>query len=221
MVKIAVATNKNFFEKSLPILLPTLLESGLNKTDVFIFNAGFDVPSEEDYDGFTMYKLNHNSFEYSPLIDIVENKRSSEYWFLIHDTCKVGPNFKTLIHNIPENKPYKMAIKKFPSMSIGLYRYDYLLIMEQQLLGIKNPNYDEDSLRTWKDWGVSHEDFIMYQHHPEPEIYPSDEEWSIGAKTNWYGETTWRREEYYPSVDLYKNKANWGQTHGLGMVINL
>lgn len=221
MIKIAISTNINFFEKTLPILLPSLESNGFTKEEIVIFNAGFNEPSEEKYGDYTMYKLNHNSFEYSPLIDIVENERVSEYWFLIHDTCKVGENFKSLISNIPETKPYKMAIKKFPSMSIGLYKYEYLQIVKQKLLDIKNPHYDEGSLKTWKDWGRINEDFIMYQHNPEPVLYPCEEEFIILEKDNWFGQDTWRRVEYYPSVDLFKNKANWGQTSELGMVIKL
>lgn len=46
MIKIAISTNKNFYKKTLPILLPTLINSGINKDDIHVFNAGFDSYSK-------------------------------------------------------------------------------------------------------------------------------------------------------------------------------
>ena len=119
MIKIAIATNKNFYELSLPIVIPSLLEAGIEPKDIFVFNSGFDVFNMEIIDGITHYYLNHNSYEYSPLIEICDKEFQSEYWFLIHDTCKVGPRFKELLNNIPENKPEKLSLKTSPAMSIG------------------------------------------------------------------------------------------------------
>jgi hypothetical protein len=150
MIKIAISTNKNFYEKSLPILIPTLIDCGINKDDIHVFNAGFSKYSKGIVNGITYHNLDHNSFEYSPLIEICEKELVSEYWFLIHDTCKVGEKFKELLYNIPEEKPVKMALKIRPSMSIGLYSYNYLLENKHKLLHIKNSDYSDESMSKWK-----------------------------------------------------------------------
>lgn len=218
-IKIAVATNINFYKLSLPIIIESLLRSGIEKSQIYIFNAGFTEDKTEEIDGITHYYLSHNSYEYSALIEIVEKRLISEYWFLIHDTCKVGPKFKELLYNIPDSKPEKLALKDSPAMSIGTYRYDYLLTLSDKLLSIKNTDYSEGALQRWKRWGVPNEDFILWKSTPQPHIYNNNKNWNIVAYENWYGTNTTRRTEYYPSLDIYKNKSNWGQS--FNMTINI
>ena len=220
MIKIAIATNKNFFDKTLPIILPSLLSVGINKEDIHIFNAGYDEYKMEVIDGITYHYLNHNSYEYSGLIEISEREIESKYWFLIHDTCKVGSKFKELLYNIPSDNPVKIALKGKPAMSMGLYRYDYLLSLKEKLTSIKNTNYSQDSMMNLKRWGVPNEDYILWMTEPTPLIYNNNDSWTIVDNNNWYNTGTTRRTEYYPSLDLYKNKSNWGQT-GDNMVINI
>lgn len=220
MIKIAIATNINFYEKTLPILIKSLLDCNINKEDINVFNSGFDKSDLQIIDGIKHYYLSHNSYEYSPLIEIVERGLESDYWFLIHDTCKVGNNFKELLFNIPDSRPEKIALKSKPAMSIGSYRYDYLLSIKDKLLSIKNTDYSKESLMKWKLWGVPNEDFILWMTEPKPIIYNNKNEWSITEYENWYGTNTTRRTEYYPSLDIYKNKSNWGQT-GNNMIITI
>jgi hypothetical protein len=220
MIKIAISTNVNFYKETLPIILESLIESGIEKKNIFVFNAGFESEKLEVIDDVTYYYLNHNSYEYSPLIEIVEKQIESEYWFLIHDTCKVGKSFKELLHNIPNSKPEKLALKSKPAMSMGSYRYDYLLSQKEKLQSIKNTDYSQESMIRWKRWGVPNEDFILWMSSPKPLIYNDRDHWNIVAYENWYNTNTVRRTEYYPSLDIYKNKSNWGQT-GHNMVINI
>ena len=220
MIKIAIATNKNFYTLTLPILLESLFECGISKDIIHVFNSGFESYSHEIIDEINYHYLDHNSYEYSPLIEIVDKNLESEYWFLIHDTCKVGPKFKELLYNIPNNKPEKLALKKSPCMSIGYYRYDYLISVKDKIMSIKNTDYSYESMNYWKNWGVPNEDYILWKTTPEPLLYNNISDWEIVTYENWYNTNTIRRTEYYPSLDLYKNKSNWGQTAG-AMVIQI
>ena len=199
------------------MVIPSLIEAGILKQDIHVFSGGYLERSVKVVDEITYYELAHNSFEYSPLIDICENNIESEYWFLLHDTCKAGPNFKTLMVNIPENRPEKVALMGSPAMSIGLYRYDYLQSVKDQLLSIRNTDYSAESMNRWKIWGVPNEDFILWKTSPAPAVYENPG-FDIVDHANWYGTETIRRTEYYRSLDLYKNKSNWGQT-GENMVV--
>jgi len=219
-IKIAISTNKLFYEKSLEIIIKSLLESGIDKTDINVFNAGFDEHKTYVINDITYHEIDHNSYEYSPLIEISNRELESDYWFLIHDTCKVGVNFKNLLHNIPVNNPDKIALKSCPSMSIGLYKYTYLLNQKDKLNSIKNKDYSRESMMYWKLWGVPNEDYIMWKTDPMPLIYNNIDRWEVTSYENWYGTNTIRRTEYYPSLDLYKNKSNWGQT-GNNMIIEI
>jgi len=211
-IKIAISTNINFYKLSLPIIIPSLIESGIEKDDIHVFNGGFNEYKFEIIDGINHHYLDHNSYEYAPLIEICDKELESDYWFLIHDTCKVGDRFKDLLYNIPPNMPEKLALKSRPSMCMGTYKYSYLLTLKEKLLSIKNKDYSEESMIYWKNWAVYNEDFIMWMNDPQPIIYNNNNEWSIVTYENWYGTNTERRTEYYPSLDIYKNKSNWGQS---------
>lgn len=220
-IKIAISTNKNFYKLSLPIIIDSLLSTNIDKKQIFIFNSGYDYYLEDFFDGIKIYFLKQNSYEYSPLIHICEKNIISDYFFLIHDTCKVGVNFKNLLYNIPKEMPDKIALKKRPSMSIGLYKYNYLMSIKEKLFKIKNIDYSEESMQKWKKWGVANEDYILWKTSPDPLIYPSISNWSVVDYINWYNTGTIRRTEYYPSLDIYKNKSNWGQTSHGKMVVSL
>ena len=212
MIKIAVASNIKFYKLTLPVIIPSLIDAGINPLYIHVFIAGFPNYRYDIVDGVSYHYLEHNSYEYSPLIEICDKEIVSEYWFLIHDTCKVGPAFIDLLYNIPNNRPEKLALKSRPCMSMGSYRYDFLMTHKEKILKIKNTDYSEESMNRWKEWGVPNEDFIMWLTSTLPIIYNDNNNWSIVDYDNWYGTDTIRRTEYYPSLDLYKNKSNWGQS---------
>jgi hypothetical protein len=223
-IKIAIASSINFYQKSLHVIIPSLIECGIKKEDIHVFIAGWGSEGRQDNEGMTFYQLEHNSYEYSPLIEIVDKELKADYWFLIHDTCKVGPKFKKLIYNIPKNRPEKVAMRPTPSMSIGAYRYDYLMSCKDQLMNIRNTDLSVESLKKWKYWGVDAEDYILWKTSPDPAVYDGfgeEDKHHILGYENWYGTNTTRMIEYHPALDLYKNKSNWGQSTGPNMIIDL
>lgn len=216
-IKFAIATNINFESRSIPIVTKSLVQAGIDPELIHVFSAGHEKFEHLKQDNYHYYTLDHNSFEYSPLISIIEHQLESEYWFLIHDTCLVGPKFKSMVYSIPENRPEKIALTVTPSMSIGSYRYDYLMSDEvrNKLLQIKNTDYSNESLMKWKWWGVDAEDYILHKttpkaHYYSPELLrPHGQDFVVVDYFNWYGTGTIRRTEYFRSLDLYKNKSNW------------
>jgi hypothetical protein len=210
-IKIAIATNINFYKSTLPIVISSLIDQGIERENIHVFNAGFNSYDYQVIDGIHHHRLDHNSYEYSPLIEIVDKQLESEYWFLVHDTCKFGPNFKQLLYNIPEGA-IKLSLNNKPAMTMGTYKYDYLLSVKEKIMSIRNTDYSEESMNHWKIWGVPNEDYIMWMTEPKPLIYNNDARWSVADNDNWFGTNTQRRTEYYFSLDLYKNKSNWGQS---------
>jgi hypothetical protein len=218
MIKIAIASNVNFYKHTIPVLIPSMLEVGIDPNIIHVFISGYTEYKTYTENNITFHELAHNNYEYSPLVEIVERKLESEYWFLIHDTCKVGPKFKELLYNIPAEKPEKLALKAWPAMSIGTYKYEYLLSVSEKILSIKNTDYSHETLMNWKRWGAPNEDYILWKTEPAPQIYGGKSEWQIMDYDNWYGTGTLRRIEYFPALDIYKNKSNWGHT-GHNMVV--
>jgi hypothetical protein len=212
-INVCVNTTKSFSEKTIPIIVDSLLDSGIDSKNIFVIEGGYETREVNQRDSHTHIFTNHNSLEYTGLIDIVEYEMESDYWFNIHDTCKVGKNFKKLLYNIPEELPDKIALRSHPSMSIGSYKYSYLLKHKSRLLDIKNTDYSRESLQEWKQRGIGMEDYMLYKledsptYGYNPEI--SDSGWNIIENEDWYKTNIKRRIEYHPTLDLYKSKSNW------------
>ena len=97
-----------------------MIRWGIKAEEILIINGGWEAEATSSYEGVEMLLVKQNSFEYTPLIEIVERQLWSDYWFLLHDTCIVGERFNALVRRPPVEMPEKVAMKGTPSMSIGL-----------------------------------------------------------------------------------------------------
>lgn len=205
-INIAVATHKNFYEKTLSILVSSLLQAGIKQEQIHIFCNGWDKDEIIEYSSLRMYCVNYNCYELTPLIVICEKKLKQDYWFLIHDTCKVGKDFKIKLYNFPSVNPLKIAMKPRASMSIGTYRYDYLLSKKDYIFQAKQYTGN-------KTWFVNNEDYVLWNFE-KPDMYAdkNNYHWKTLDNLNWYNTKTPRITEYHEALDLFKNKSNWGQS---------
>lgn len=219
-IKICVNSTKNYSEKTLPIIIPSLINSGIDPEDIFVFEGGHHERSVIKKDTHTLIQTDNNTIDLTGLIDIVENELESDYWFYIHDTCKVGPKFKKLLYNIPESLPDKIALTTHPSMNIASYKYSLLLKYKSKLLKLKNQDYSEKKLKKLKEWSIYCEDLILHKPYQTGmnimgipsdtiEFYNPNFANRIEVEgENWYGGVK-RIVEYYSQLDLYKSKANY------------
>jgi hypothetical protein len=81
----------------------------------------------------------YNSFDLTGLIYVAENheKFLDSHYFLLHDTCLVGPNFKKLAENIRLNDPIK-TLREGISMNIGMYSLQTLIENSNSLDKLNN-----------------------------------------------------------------------------------
>jgi hypothetical protein len=124
-MKICISSCKQYSAKTIPIIVKSLLNSGITTRDMLIVEGGYDERIINICDNITHIKTNHNSFDFTALIDIVEYNIEANAWFSLHDTCRVGLSFKQCLYSADLNYN-KIALKQFPSMSIGLFKYSYL-----------------------------------------------------------------------------------------------
>ena len=213
-VRFCISTCKKFAPHTIPVIIPSLLAAGIAEEEILIVNGGQTVRTSTNYKGVPMLLTQQNSFEYTPLIEIVEHSMDSEYWFLLHDTCIAGPLFKQLAYEPPVERPEKVAMKQTPSMSIGLYRHDYLMAHKDRLMAIKNMDSSPEALQQWKQWGVPNEDYMLWKlqdvpcHVYHPSLHGPDE-WNYQGHADPYGTGMQRRIEYFPQLHLAKAKSNW------------
>jgi hypothetical protein len=213
-IRFCISTCKKFAPHTIPVIIPSLLAAGIAEEEILIVNGGQTVRAFTSYKGVPMLLTQQNSFEYTPLIEIVEHSMESPYWFLLHDTCIAGPLFRALAHEPPVETPEKVAMKQTPSMSIGLYRHDYLMAHKERLMAIKNMDSSPEALQQWKQWGVPNEDYMLWKlqdvpcHVYHPSFHGPDE-WNYQGHADPYGTGMQRRIEYFPQLHLAKAKSNW------------
>jgi len=213
-INFCISTCRKFAAYTLPVIIPSLTRAGINTSEILIVNGGQEYWRINHYGDVPMICTPQNSFEYTPLIEIVEHNLTSDYWFLLHDTCIAGPAFKSLVFDLPMENPEKVAMKHTPSMSIGLYSMDYLMRHKDRLMAIKNMDSSPDALQKWKQWGVPNEDYMLWKLQDVPTaLYHPDkhgpDEWNYQGHADVYGTGMERRMEYFPQLDLFKAKSNW------------
>lgn len=210
-INIAIATNIDFYKKTLPIIIPSLLNSGINKEQIHIFCGGCETQEITIYEDYKFYKVEYRSFELTPLIAICEMELKTDYWFLIQDTCKVGLKFKEKLYKFPSENPDKIALRISPSMNIGTYKYDYLIKNKDYILKSKMFCKTPEDFSKNKKWTILNEDYVLWKLNPPAVCYQGTVN-RISNNDSWYGGDATRITEYFSSLDLYKNKSNWGQS---------
>ena len=171
--------------------------------------GGYNLRSGYYRSGVAHISADHNSYDYTALIDFVEHPADYPDWshvFLLHDTMELGPNADRLIRAVDPQWP---AVAVWGGQcNLGLYRADYVRQCLPQLLGLKNCS---------KAYAVEMEGFLWTQ-------LPKDERGVYGGTIEVseeypvYGGAP-RRREYYTAVDVTKYKANWGQPTPPGGVV--
>lgn len=220
-IKIAISSNKNFYHKTIPVLQKSLIDSGVKNEDIYIFCGQFDNFGLSEYNNSLFFQLDYSSFEYNSLICIAENYIESDYWFLIQDTCVVGRDFYNLLIKKTDTTKEKISLKYAPSMSIGSYRYSYLLKYRDDLIKLKNKDYSDKGLKSFKLWTISHEDYFLYKKEPHLCSTYDIENYGFSIKDrkqcNIYGTNTHRIKEYFPQLDIIKYKSNYGIGNNQGI----
>lgn len=209
-IKFTISSNKNFWEKTYPILIPSLLKSGVPPSDIYFFIGGCDEYKKIDnIENINLYQCNHNSIDFTGLISILELNIKNEYWFLLHDTCYVGINFYTILLK----KILIMTDNTFPlcresNMNIGIYKWDYLQSIKDELITkFKNTNYNEDTILEYKKFGVSNEGIFLKNNN----IVLNNSSRSVSEPINFYNNGIMRIIENFSDIDFFKVKANWIQ----------
>ena len=212
-VGICISTVKGYSEKTIPVLYKSLLQSGIEPADILIVEGGHEHKKIASWQpaGSTAIETNHNSFDLTALIEIAESGIANDYWFLMHDTCRAGPKFKELLYKGDYTKK-KIALTGFPSMNMGAYKYTYIMRHRDKLLNSKFTGVNTDNIKLFKQKACDEEDLILWKEQDvQCGVFSLMRLWQP-VDENWYPSSVPRIQEYFPGLDLYKLKANWGQT---------
>jgi len=200
------------------IALNHLLESMRNNVDFLnfehiIFVGGYydnkEYITKNEIDKNIKYiQCNHNSIDFTSFIaltEIDEYYNSDNYYFYMHDTCRIGPNFYKKI-NIDISSISSAKIHGKYSMNIGIYSQKIINQFKDFLLTKKNT--DDSKCMDFKT--INYNEDHIFHNDPNNILLENYSQWLYKGPLDYYNTGTMRIIEYYPNVDLYKIKANWG-----------
>lgn len=211
-IKIIINSHKNSNKALNDILENIKTQQKFEDYDIKIFIGGYyelDTYNINIDKNITYIKCNHNSIDWTALIGLYElyNNELDNIYFYIHDTCKFGINFLSILESINLFNVSTIKIHHPYSMNIGVYTQKIINKFKDFLLTKKNNNESECIKFKSKDYN---EDYI-FNNDPQNILLFNKINRTVTEPYDYYETGTLRIVEYYPNIDLYKIKANWGQ----------
>lgn len=206
------------------IALNHLLESMKKQKEYNEFNIIIAIGGYYDNKDYIIYQdkidsnityiyCNHNSIDFTGLITLSElfYDNINEYYFYMHDTCKIGDNFynklKSIVLTNVNVNVTSIKLNKLYSMNIGIYSQKIINKFKDFLNRKKNVN--PELLMQFKS--VDYNEDYIFNNDSNNYVLDNYDNYNCTEPTDYYGTGTMRIVEYYPNIDLYKIKANWGQ----------
>ncbi len=182
-----------------------------NEYEIIVAIGGYyDLPTYEieKSGNITYIKCNHNSIDYNGLIALLElcSGDINECYMYLHDTCRVGKNFYKKLKEIDLTDVSTIKIHKQYSMNMGVYSQKIINEKKEFLLGKNNTN-EHDCM----NFKLNAQEDYIFGHDKCNRLLNDYDGWDYTGPTDYYKNGTMRIVEYYPSLDLFKIKANWGQ----------
>lgn len=202
-MKFTISSHENYIGHTRKVLEPSLLEAGVPKEDIYWFVYSSQV---KDYTPITdnYWLVAHNSIDFTGLVSVLELELEHPWWFLLHDTTRVGPNFYNYLMSLELNGE-TIPISKHgihPGGNMGLYSWRYLTSNSSTVLKYKNDNPDPHAFKTRlvHDEDALFKEACMVLNKQRPVYGPPEDRYGTGMP---------RLQEHFQELDLYKIKANW------------
>ena len=117
-VGLLIATNHPYYETTLPPILENLADQGIPKDRVLVVNAQSPVEKSgrvTEFQGYRMLSSYLDAFEYSAMAAVgmfPEAMPDAEYFFVLHDTAVIGPDFWRRLHlDIPRDGEVSVLVR--------------------------------------------------------------------------------------------------------------
>lgn len=199
-----VSSNYDYHKIALPRLLTSMVAAGIDRQSIHVFVGRSPERYIEVTPQATIYYETYGAYEHTALIGALEHQLDSPILFLLHDTCEVGQNFPWYIRGGYIRLGDVVAVNN-GMCGFGLYKKKYLERRREEILALKGCD---------KHTAMLHEGFLVRSGDPRLLHFESKgvSDYISYGLADIYGTGQQRLREYYPQVDLWKYKANFGQT---------
>jgi len=183
------------------ITLPRIVESltqvcGIPSDRILVVSGGYSRAYDAEFYGIETHCVEHNSFDHTGLIDVIDRSIRADYWFALHDTCEAGPQFSNLSNKLDSEMEY-ISVSKAGWFNMGAFSHDFLMLESDYVLSLRNC----DKVRAMFSERV-------YLRLASAGCYGSGEIKGLGFFDP-YRTGTQRSHLYMPDLDLHKYQANW------------
>lgn len=225
-MKYLINSNSKFAKHSLNVLIPSMIRCGINPQEILVVIGGCD----ENYESFKyaglFYHLNvkFDAIDQTSFYAIKKypNLFDEEYYYYMHDTTEVGPNFKFKTEysfNFAKEKNLNtMRNTCYKSGNMGFYKNEFIL----KALCEMDCYIQNEKILLNEEENLENKKFISYD--LEDKIFLYDQQISNGLyyvitndppniqkeKKDVYGTGNLRYVSYHEAIDLYKFGANNG-----------
>lgn len=178
--------NKYIYEK----LIKSLIDNNIDPKNIYLVIGGCEEEKSE-INSINFHYVKHNSYDHTGLINIIDKNIKSDYWFVLHDTCSVGPNFysKLLKKSFAEHNP----ILEEGWLNMGLFSQRFIDENKKYILSLRNCDKMQAILSE-----------KMYPRLGKSSFLNSKSDYDLQSAFDVYGDNTERSVVYFPEIDLYK-----------------
>jgi hypothetical protein len=159
---------------------------------VHVFIGGCENRKQKYENDIVHHYCNHNSFDHTSLIEILELNLYSDYWFVVHDTVTFGEKSIACIENFGPGD--HISISKAGWWNMGLFSNNFIQRNKEYILSLKNCKKSQAILSEKFYKRLSHND----EHYCE-ENQITDQEYK-----DIYAEGYLRKPIYFSSLDITK-----------------
>lgn len=158
-----ISSHSKYYQDTYPVIVQSLLDANINSENIIMVVGGCESGTVlENPLGIQLIPVEYNSFDLTALIyisDIIDTIEM-DHIFLMHDTCFVGPRFKTLSEQYSPDDIIK-TLRSAISMNIGLYSKQIIIHSKEMLDNLKYYPKTEQELQQVKEIFVTNEDLIF------------------------------------------------------------
>lgn len=135
--KIVISSHINSYQKIAPLFIESLLRGGLSPEKVLLVVGGNNSKSKSSFLNCEAIFVDHNSYDHTGLIEVIEGNHKSDYWFASHDTCIAGIDFINFLQKYKPKKDY-VSMTDMGWLNMGLFKNSYLDRNKDYILSLKN-----------------------------------------------------------------------------------
>ena len=194
--KIVISSHIKSYKKIAPKLIESLIKNGLDTTKILLVIGGNEEKHESTFLDCQTVFVNHNSFDHTGIIEILEGKHKSDYWFSSHDTCIAGPKFVDFLKKYKPKKDY-ISMTNMGWLNMGLFKNSYLKRNKDYIYSLKNCSKIRAILSERVFTRLEDYDYFIEDHNCIRSL----------ENENIYNDDKKRNVLYFKGIDFYKYQS--------------